>query len=113
MYEQGWGKKLSYIIAVGADHVVDVTQKYTRDFNDVLQRRLMLREDELREIVKDCDRIQRQKRFGSRFTHDRLVKEQLDIFYSFESDLHLKESEIQGRISGDKTWKRLRGEDGK
>jgi len=33
MYEAGWGKKLSYVVAVGCDHVVDVSAKYTRQWS--------------------------------------------------------------------------------
>ena len=32
MYESGWGKDLSYIVAVSLDDVVDVTARYTRKF---------------------------------------------------------------------------------
>lgn len=41
MYEQGWGKKLSYIIGATSDSVSDVTKRYTRKFytNDFQARR--------------------------------------------------------------------------
>ena len=39
LYEAGWGKKLSYIIACSKDELVDVTQRYTKKWNEVLERR--------------------------------------------------------------------------
>jgi peptide-N4-(N-acetyl-beta-glucosaminyl)asparagine amidase len=40
MYEGGWGKKLSYIISSSCFETVDVTRRYTRKWQEVLQRRL-------------------------------------------------------------------------
>ena len=41
-YEQNWGKKYEYILAFSAGQIVeDVTQKYTKDWDAVLQRRKM------------------------------------------------------------------------
>lgn len=39
MYECGWGKKLTYIIAYSKDELVDVTWRYTANQNEVLRRR--------------------------------------------------------------------------
>jgi hypothetical protein len=33
MYEDGWGKKLNYILGITVDHVEDVTRRYTRKFD--------------------------------------------------------------------------------
>ena len=39
-YEQNWGKKYEYILAFSGGGIVeDVTQKYTKDWDAVLQRR--------------------------------------------------------------------------
>lgn len=32
MYEQGWGKKLNYVLGATLDSVADVTKRYTRKF---------------------------------------------------------------------------------
>lgn len=47
MYEAGWGKKLSYIIAYSKDEVQDVTWKYSSNHKEVLLRRNMCTENEL------------------------------------------------------------------
>ena len=39
LYEQGWGKKLSYVVGFGKDGVVDVTRRYTADVADTASRR--------------------------------------------------------------------------
>jgi hypothetical protein len=39
-YEQNWGKKYEYILAFSADKVEDVTQAYTIEWDNILQRRM-------------------------------------------------------------------------
>jgi peptide-N4-(N-acetyl-beta-glucosaminyl)asparagine amidase len=43
LYEAGWGKKLSYVVAVAKDEVVDVIHRYTRQWDQVLSRRTLVR----------------------------------------------------------------------
>lgn len=47
MYEKGWGKKLSYIIAFSKDEIQDVTWRYTDNFKEVMKRRNHCSEDAL------------------------------------------------------------------
>lgn len=39
LYEQGWKKKLSLVVAVNSEQIVDVTMRYTVDQESVNQRR--------------------------------------------------------------------------
>lgn len=45
-YEVGWGKKLTWIFAIGPHEIRDVTRKYTKNYNAVLARRSPLVSEE-------------------------------------------------------------------
>ncbi|VDM53298.1 unnamed protein product [Angiostrongylus costaricensis] len=44
LYEKGWGKKLSYVLAFGFDHVCDVTWRYSVNHKKTLRLRKSVRE---------------------------------------------------------------------
>ncbi|OMO94927.1 Transglutaminase-like protein [Corchorus capsularis] len=52
LYEQGWGKKLNYVIAISKDGVYDVTKHYTRKWDEVLSRRTLATESFLVSILE-------------------------------------------------------------
>ncbi|NXN10622.1 NGLY1 amidase, partial [Indicator maculatus] len=56
LYETGWGKKLSYIIAFSKDEVVDVTWRYSCKHEEVLCRRKALSETTLRATINALNR---------------------------------------------------------
>lgn len=51
MYERGWGKKLTYIVAVSPREVVDVTPRYIVNHSGNRSRRTEVPEDWLKEIL--------------------------------------------------------------
>jgi peptide-N4-(N-acetyl-beta-glucosaminyl)asparagine amidase len=55
IYEQGWGKKLTYCIAFARDNVRDVTERYTKKYNEVLTRRTEFPEEQLRRVMVALD----------------------------------------------------------
>uniref|UniRef100_A0A8U7M6M3 Peptide-N(4)-(N-acetyl-beta-glucosaminyl)asparagine amidase n=1 Tax=Corvus moneduloides TaxID=1196302 RepID=A0A8U7M6M3_CORMO len=61
LYETGWGKKLSYIIAFSKDEVVDVTWRYSCKHEEVLSRRTALSEATLRETINALNRTKRKE----------------------------------------------------
>lgn len=119
MYESGWGKKLNLIVAVNHEMVVDVTRRYTRNWDQVEQRRtndLGMDEQWLRDTVQKIN-TQLQSIaavFGSPHDLQRIGKTlademlQLDEMHQDQDDL--KPQEKQGRSSGSEEWRRARGE---
>ena len=119
MYEAGWGKKLSYCIAVGRDHAVDVTPRYTRQWHrDEFQarRRGVLGSGEAageavlqqinQSLMQSCLSPKERTRLERR-----LAREQA----SLQRERHVRIWEHQygrGRISGSLAWKVSRREDG-
>ncbi|GAX11020.1 peptide-N4-(N-acetyl-beta-glucosaminyl) asparagine amidase [Fistulifera solaris] len=121
MYEAGWGKQLSYILAITPSYVMDVTPRYTRQFDshDFLTRRRAITsseeagQDVIHEInvtllgklssVKQKQSIQKQ------------WKEEEELLSSYKRLTEwAKESSSyhHGRISGATQWKVARGEAG-
>ncbi|KAL7126332.1 hypothetical protein ABFS83_14G179100 [Erythranthe nasuta] len=64
LYENGWGKKLTYVIALARDGVYDVTKRYTRKWNEVLTRRVITTEPALASVIADIT-SERRKNFDS------------------------------------------------
>ncbi|KAF5921826.1 hypothetical protein HPG69_013000 [Diceros bicornis minor] len=56
LYEIGWGKKLSYVIAFSKDEVVDVTWRYSCKHEEVISRRTKVKEDLLRETINGLNK---------------------------------------------------------
>jgi thiol-disulfide isomerase/thioredoxin len=119
MYEAGWGKKLSYVFAIGSDHVFDVTCRYTRSFNtkDFQARRRDIASSEVagEDIVREKRRVLRARmsekaaaELERRLQQEEKLLAEHRLLTTWDT-----ESYGQGRLSGSLIWKIARNEAGK
>ncbi|XP_068656338.1 peptide-N(4)-(N-acetyl-beta-glucosaminyl)asparagine amidase isoform X1 [Aristolochia californica] len=111
LYEKGWKKNMSYIIAISKDGVHDVTKRYTRKWHEVLSRRILVTESTassvLSSITKECRKSFSPEEVSMLEKHDRKEAKEL------EEDLHLPEDAsilLPGRQSGAQEWRIARSE---
>ena len=65
MYERGWNKKLSLIIAASHQEVVDVTKRYSTSERLVAARRAtMFNEDWLKDVISHLNVTQKMRLSG-------------------------------------------------
>ncbi|XP_054992873.1 peptide-N(4)-(N-acetyl-beta-glucosaminyl)asparagine amidase isoform X2 [Sorex araneus] len=110
LYEIGWGKKLSYVIAFSKDEVVDVTWRYSCKHEEVISRRTEIKEDILRETINGLNR-QRQISLSENRRKELLQRIIVELV-EFISPKTPKPGELGGRISGSVAWRVARGEMG-
>ncbi|XP_033629269.1 peptide-N(4)-(N-acetyl-beta-glucosaminyl)asparagine amidase-like isoform X1 [Asterias rubens] len=108
LYERGWSKKLSYLIAFSNEEVVDVSWRYTANPKDLLGRRKECREEWLMDIITTMNRERQRNLMESR----RAVLEQRSAveLAEFLSPKVIRNGEEQGRLSGSIAWRLARGE---
>ncbi|CAM9150392.1 unnamed protein product [Scytosiphon promiscuus] len=109
MYEHGWNKRLSYVLAFDRNGAIDVTPRYTRRWLQVLSRRNLVPEKWLAGVLAA------QSRAATGAVVSRLAEEQRQL-KEYESAGYdgnaLDSEETEGRQSGDAEWVASRGEDG-
>ena len=117
MYEKGWGKKLSYVIALAPDHVLDVTSRYSRQLSepDMLARRRSVTSSEAagQQVVEQINNTLRQELAPK--VRDQVEKNCAVEIESLHKQRQLSEWEsdyAKGRISGSLEWKLSRNEAG-
>lgn len=108
VYESGWGKKLSYIIAFSKDEIQDVTWRYTANPKEVLSRRTLCNEDWLiQQIFFFTNRLQSKL---SKERKTELLHRKIRELVEFLSTRSAKNEELIGRTSGSLDWRLARSE---
>ncbi|XFG14737.1 hypothetical protein AB1E19_018361 [Capra hircus] len=110
LYEVGWGKKLSYIIAFSKDEVVDVTWRYSCKHEEVISRRTEIKEELLRETINGLNK-QRQVSLSENRRKELLQRIIVELV-EFISPKSPQPGELGGRTSGSLAWRVARGEAG-
>lgn len=115
MYEKGWQKKLTYIIAYSKDEVQDVTWRYTRDQKAVMKRRKTCAEQSLIDLLQSLTDQRQNSADYSRVRREYVVKRKLlelaDMLYIPNSrNKDSDEETYEGRTSGSLIWRLARGE---
>ncbi|KAL7538660.1 hypothetical protein ACHAWF_006166 [Thalassiosira exigua] len=117
MYEQGWGKKLSYAIGATHDSVADVTKRYTRKFHsDEFQarRREHAPDERASETIfaQMSAALRQMKNLGKGRLEelDKRGKAEDEFFRMVQSSGVWDVEYREGRISGSLAWKASRHE---
>ncbi|XP_034247208.1 peptide-N(4)-(N-acetyl-beta-glucosaminyl)asparagine amidase [Thrips palmi] len=108
MYELGWNKKLSYIMAYTHDNVQDVTWRYSANHKEILRRRKYCSEEQLLETIMSLRKRLQQNLSSARKEY--LLKRTLFELVELWKEPSQKDGVYQGRQSGSLAWRLSRGE---
>ncbi|KAL0026255.1 hypothetical protein WJX77_006348 [Trebouxia sp. C0004] len=112
LYEAGWDKQLSYVVAFSRHGVTDVMKRYTKQWDQLKQRRMLVSENWLQQ---QCATLTANHRRGWT-AQEKTDWEQVDRLEQAELADHanapttLQEHTLPGRQTGSAGWRAARGE---
>lgn len=119
LYEKGWGKKLSFVVAFGVDNVCDVTRRYIIDHkgNETRRRALLSGpgdEQWLVETIATARSVSRRMCSPARAkvlaTRDAREASELSGTAIVDATGIREETSLKGRTTGSVQWRAARGE---
>ena len=113
MYEQGWGRVMTFILAFSIDEVCDVTPRYVKNWDEIKERRSKKNEDELNELLEaiNASIVANLKEEDVKLLESRQEKEKKELNdMMINKEKEICEEEMKGRQSGSVEWRKERGE---
>lgn len=113
MYEKGWKKKLSYIIAFSKDEVQDVTWRYTRDQQTVMNRRNICSENKLLQFIESLNKYRQSLPNYSASRKQYVIKRRLLELVELihvPNKQNFDDENYKERSTGSYEWRLARGE---
>lgn len=113
LYEVGWGKQLTYVVAVGVEGLVDVTRRYTKSWSALAPRRVLVSEAYVSALIGSMNE---RLRAGADATRRAALQaadlqEQLDLLSC--GMLYTGDLSLPARTTGSEEWRNARGESGR
>jgi peptide-N4-(N-acetyl-beta-glucosaminyl)asparagine amidase len=108
LYEQGWGRVMTFILAHSITGIQDVTARYIKDFALVSKRRNPNTEKKLKNVLRTQNEIVR-KNFGSEEVKRLCYRDDYEVVM-FGMEKFLSVEELLDRQSGSEEWRKSRGE---
>ena len=113
LYEQGWGRKMTFILGYSIEGVKDITSRYVKNWNIILERRSKREVDKLEELLEGINLSlivnlseEEQKNIEEMNKLEDLELENKKI----DKNKTISEAELKERESGSVEWKKQRGE---
>lgn len=108
LYEQGWGRNMTFILAHSIHGVYEVTRRYVKDWDLISSRRRISEEARMNYIIEQQNNLIREDIQPElvEYLANRDIIEQIELL----KVKTIKEAENAGRQSGSEEWRKNRGE---
>ena len=126
VYEQGWGRNMTFILGLSDDGLVEVTPRYVKDWKIIKERRSEKNEIKLKNILENFNKrimmninekekinIENRRKNEIKMFEEKIKKdlgENLDNSDDNNNINNIKDEEKIGRQSGSLEWRKNRGE---
>jgi len=111
LYSEGWGKSLSFVVAFAVDSVADVSRRYQKMDDEMLERRrAIVRDDEFvsKAIARCSETLQTNLDAARRELLRKRNEEERELLLDVSREEEKRN--LPGRTTGSLEWRKARGE---
>ena len=111
VYEQGWGRVMTFVVGASDEEIVDVTPRYVKDWAIVKERRSEKMENNLKAIINNMNNLLESKLSNEdKIKLNERRKLEKEEFANKTGESKVSEEEKMPRQSGSLEWRKDRGE---